>query len=66
MIKLIVTRKEIERMRIEIAARFAFSHKELYVLFVEEYSGFLKRKGVDIDVEVEEVVVYADGGGLDE
>lgn len=53
-----ITIKDIEYMKTEVMGRFAVSREELFVLMIREYTGYLKRKGVDFEVNVEEQTEY--------
>ena len=56
--KIKLSHKDLERIRYETLAMFAFRQEPLLVLIIKEYTGFLKRNGVDLDIEIEEEVEY--------
>ena len=58
--KVTISLVDIEHMKTQIGAIYAHSGDSLYLLFIKEYTGYLKRKGVDLDVEIEESTQYGE------
>ncbi len=58
MSKVYMTLRELEDLKTEVTATFAERREPLYNLMITVYTSYLKRRGIDVELEIEEEPDY--------
>ena len=58
MTKVVISLKELEMIKYTVISRFHFSTDDIMTLTIKELTGYLQRKGVMIEIELEEETDY--------